>query len=97
MRCTSKLVPRLTFKSRLGSLHNLKQDKLCQYAHKQESQTPPQPAPRAREKIESAATEEKKVTKSEKPSLMTNLNVSSSFPPSDEKKTSGKGGGKHRG
>ena len=82
------------------SLHNLKQDKLSHQTvncFKQESKTPPQPAPRARERIESAATEEKKVTKSEKPSLMTNLNVSSSFPPSDEKKTSGKGGGEHRG
>ena len=38
----------------------------------QEAKAPPQPAPRARERIESAATEEKKVTKSENP---TNLYV----------------------
>ena len=61
----------------------------------QESKAPPQPAPRARERIESAATEEKKVKKSEIPSLQTNLNIASSFSPSDEKKTSAKGGGEH--
>ena len=36
---------------------------------KQEAKAPPQPAPRARERIESAATEDKKVTKNENPTL----------------------------
>ena len=45
--------------------------------------------------LESAATEEKKVKKSEIPRLQTNLNIASSFSPSDEKKTSAKGGDEH--